>query len=336
MSAELQEVEQETVVSVEDDIRSAIDEIENKPTDEPVEEIQKDVAPAKQRDETGKFAKAPKEVKVKETPEAQVQTPAPEIESPQSLPATLKEDWGKAPQSVRDWVKKRELDQHQAMTRHDGDLNMGREMKDVIAPYMPIIQAEGGTPAKAVQSLLNTAYQLRTASPERKAQLIGEIAQTYGVDLGQVQHAPQIDPALQQVLNRMDGIESKFTQQMTLQERAEHDKVMSEVSAFSADPKNVHYEQVKPTMATLLGSGQAKDLQEAYDKAIWSDPTIRASLLQAQAVEETKKRNEEFTKKKAAAVSVTGSPGVHSSSSTPRNNNSVEDDVRAALEEISG
>lgn len=323
--------------TVEDDIAAAMQEIADKETPaieeqaEDTVETQEQEPVEKPRAEDGKFtkqSKAPKEVPVIEAVE--------KSQAPQSWGAAVKSKWDALPPEVQAEISKREKDFHQAMTRNDGELSLGKEMKDVITPYMPIIQAEGGTPAKAVQSLLNTAYQLRTAPPERKAQLIHEIAQTYGVDLGQIQQVQQqtqLDPGMQQILSRINGIESKFTEYTTLQERQEHANVMEQISAFSADPSNVYFEQLKPSMAPLLASGQAKDLQEAYDMACWANPEIRSILLQKQQAEEAEKRKAEISKKKAAAVSVTGSPSVRTSSSTP-NQNSVEDDIRQAMEEI--
>lgn len=342
MSAELKEIDN----TVEDDIAAAMKEIENK---EPADDTQADEpnpvepqkpetedkadAPPKERDETGKFKKKEQKAANEETQEPLTQATEPAKSAPQSWSAAAKSEFAKLPPIIQAEVTKRENDIHQAMTRHDGELRMGREMKDVITPYMPIITAEGGTPAKAVSELLNTAYVLRTGSPQQKAQMVRQIAQTYGVDLGQVQQAPQMDPAMQQILDRINGIENKFTQQMTLQEQQEHASIMSEVNAFAANPANVYFEQLKPVMAPLLASGQAKDIQEAYDKACWADPSIRSTLIAKQQADEQEKRKAEIAKKKQASGSVTGSPGVKTSSSTP-NNNSIEDDIRAAMDDL--
>jgi len=341
MSAELAEVQ----TSVEDDIASAIEEIANK------EEEPKDDAPEeaettpKDRDESGKFTKqkatkektekepATKEAPIVEAAPVATTSATPASVAPQSWSGAVKAEWAKLPSTVQAEITKREADVHRMMTAPDGELRLGREMKDAITPYMPIITAEGGTPVKAVQELLNTAYLLRTGSQQQKAQMVQQIAQTYGVDLGQAQPQQQLDPAMQQILDRINGIENKFTQQSTLQQQEENARIMSEVSAFSADPKNVYFEQLKPVMAPLLASGQAKDLQEAYDKACWSDPAIRSTLIAAQQAEEAEKRKAEVAKKKQASASVTGSPGITPKGSTPNNNN-VEDDVRAAMNEL--
>ena len=349
-------------ISVEESVAQAIKEVEEKENVEQPEAIEKveetDNEPneegAKARDESGKFVKKETESPKKEArekqpqkikPEASKEAEKPEVRdtAPQSWGAAVKGKWAELPQEVRAEIAKRENDIHQMMTRHDGELRMGREMKDVISPYMPIIAAEGGTPATAVQSLLNTAYLLRTGTPEQKRNLIQQVAQQYGVDLSQTnQNQPQIDPAIKQVMDRLSGIEQKFTDQTNLQHRLTNDKIISEIQAFAANPQNVHYAAVENSLAPHIAQikagnptmSTAEILQEAYQAACWANPQIRASLISAQEQEQAEKRKAELAKKKQAAVSVTGSPGHKTPSSTTKEKRSVEDDVRDALDEI--
>lgn len=345
MSAEKLEIARDDVA---DDIAAAMNEIENKELEEPseIEEGNDGSKPAEEqseqidkgnrgRDETGKFTKeAKKKAKAEEKTQEAPQTETPKVAPPQSLPAKLHEKWATVPPEVRDWLTKREADHHQSITSRHGELALGREIKEIVNPYLPIIQAEGGTMQGAIKDLLNTAYQLRTGNPQQKAALMQQIAQTYGVDLQQAQTQPPLDPMMQQIMQRINGIESKFTEHSSLQEQQEHDKVMSEVSAFAADPKNVYFEQVRGKMGAFLGSKQAKDLQEAYDMACWSDPEVRSTLLKAQEAQEVEKRKADITKKKQAAVSVTGSPGVKAASSTP--DKSLEEELSDVFDDLTG
>ncbi len=321
MEDQIEDVKEEVVEeTVEDSIRDAIDEL--------AEQEPKEEKPA--RDEAGKYKKPQKS----EEPDLEPKAEKPKSAPPQSYSPAVKAKWDALDPEVQEELIKREQDYHKMLTRNDGELSLGRDLKEVITPYMPIIQAEGGNPKTAIQSLLNTAYQLRTASPERKVQLIQEIATTYGVNLGQVQSAPQLDPAMQQVMNELNAIKSQFTEQRTLQEKEAHANISAEVNAFAADPKHVHFETVREKMGALLGSGQAKDMQEAYDMACWSDPTIRSSLLEAQKVDDLQKKKEEYEKKKQAGSSVKGSPGKKMPSSTPTK--SLEDELSDVYDELMG
>jgi len=309
---------EETEVSLRDQIKSAITEV-NEPEEgddlpEVIEKIEE-----KPRDETGKFKKA------EEVIEKEIDDPAPA-----SLSGPMKAKWKELPQDVRAEWSKRENDIHKMFTAHDGELRLGREMKDVISPYIPIIQAEGGTPVKAVSDLLNTAYVLRTGTPEQKANLLYQVAQQYGVDLGKIQSPQYTDPTIKSLQDEIQQLKQQTSPEVIekqLQERIENARIQSEVNAFAADTSKIHFEQVKADMAALLGNGRAKDLQEAYDMACWARPEIRSTLLESQEA----KKKEEIANKKKAAVSLTGSPGVFEPNSTPPNR-SLRDEIKANIQ----
>jgi hypothetical protein len=340
MSAEL--------VSVEDSIKQAMDEVEEKNApelddnaDEPLEKPQSQ----KERDESGKFVKKAKEEKEElENPVIDpVQKPEvktePQEAAPQAWGAAVKAEWSKLPPTVRAEINKREQDIHRMMTSHDGELRMGRELKEVITPYMPVLQSVGVTPQVAVQNLLNNDYVLRHGSAEQKAQKVQELFQYYGLDMGQITQVQQqqasMPPEMRQMMQEIQGLKQTITQQSSLQEQQEQAKIMAEVNAFGADSKNIHFHkpEVKAAMAPLLGNGTAKNLQEAYDMACWAVPSIRTELLAAQNAEQQQKKAQEIAKKKQASASVTGSPGVNLPSST-KSSKSVEDDVREAFDDI--
>jgi septal ring-binding cell division protein DamX len=76
-----------------------------------------------------------------------------------------------------------------------------------------------------------------------------------------------------------------------------------------------------------MSSGAAETMQEAYDRAVYADPTIRQSILadQQKANEEKRKTDEaERVKaaKKAAGVNVKSSPGQSNQART------LDDDLR--------
>ena len=73
------------------------------------------------------------------------------------------------------------------------------------------------------------------------------------------------------------------------------------------------FEKVRAHMGTMLESGLAETLDEAYERAIYADPEICSSLIAATQQAEQGKRLTELNAKteraKSAAVSVTGAPG---------------------------
>ena len=61
-------------------------------------------------------------------------------------------------------------------------------------------------------------------------------------------------------------------------------------------PKHPYFDELESDMAQLaqvdIASGKAPDLSELYEKAMWSNSTVRSKLLQSQQTE-TKKNQEQ-------------------------------------------
>ena len=84
-------------------------------------------------------------------------------------------------------------------------------------------------------------------------------------------------------------------------------------------------------MAALLKDGLAKDLQDAYDQAVYARPDIRSTLLEQQLAEKEAKRVADAKAKadaaRKASGSVTGSPGA----TAPSKSNVPERSLREEL-----
>lgn len=326
------------------DIRTAMTpEEEKEPLDEADEivDLEGETKEDRPRDENGKFAK--KEVvdqPDKDIPPEDKTTPVinkPRVEAPISMPATVKAKWETLPEDVQQYWSNREADIHRMMTAPDGELRIGREMKEALTPYTPMFQHLGVAPKELVSDLMNKVHLLNTGSPDQKVQLLHHIAQQYGVDLSGTQPEP-IDPKYQHLERQIQQL-SQMANPQAIEERLQtkllNDKVSSEIEAFASNPKNVYYDQVKTHMGSLFKANQAKDLQDAYDQACWANPNIRSTMLEAKAAEDAQKRRLENEAKRKAGASVNGSPsGTPPAPKAP--NQSIEDDIRSALREASG
>ena len=278
---------------------------------------------------------------IEEAPETEVEkTVIPEVkksDAPVALSGAIKAKWNELPEDVRAEWKKREDDIHRMMTSKEGELNLGRSIKEIAAPYEAIIRSEGGTVEGAFKDLLNTSYVLRAGTPQQKAQAVMQAIQQYGVDLSLVGGQQQQNPlsAIQQEIQALRQQADPNRIKSQLQEEMERDRITGEIQAFAANPANVHFEAVKSTMGSLISTGRAKDLQAAYDMAIWSDPSIRSELLKAQQTQEADKKKAEMAAKRKASVSVSGSAGLASpNSNAPQK--SLEDELRDQMRASSG
>ena len=170
-----------------------------------------------------------------------------------------------------------------------------------------------------MQSLGQAQLLLATGTPEQKRQMVQTICQQYGIDLaGQPaaadgQQPPVQDPRVQQLTQQVQQLSGFVNDFRTQQQRQQDEAIEREIQSFRAKPGNEHYEQVRETMAGLLQSGLADDLQSAYEAALRHPrhADIFEPIQRQQREAEEKKRRDEAAeaarKAKAAAASVRGS-----------------------------
>lgn len=330
-------------LSLRDEIEAAATVEEETPPEVETPEVEAqpeeiEAKPERERDEKGRFV-----AKTDETPaEPEVQTETPKEQEPAPEPDTIaapvnwspagQAHWANVPPEVQQYIADRETDLHKTLTRHDDERDFGRSMYKEVQPYLAQIQAEGGTPQTAIRDLLNTAYILRTGDPETKRQLIIQTAHQFGVDLTNTE-LPQMTPEVQPLYNRIQSLEDTIRSQGQQQEQQLREQIDKEITAFSQDPKNVHYEAVKAHMGQLIGSGAYSTLEEAYDAACWSNPEIRDSILAQQRLEEDEKQKAEQRKRtedsKRKDVSVTGDRGATVSNGS--GNKTLRDEIASNM-----
>lgn len=330
-----------------DDLRSAL------------EAATREVA-ERQRDEQGRFARqqetqqaaapapaAPKPDDTQATQSTQSQAPAaaPAADPPASAPRppdawspAAKAQFAALPAEVQAEIAKREAEVHKGFTKQDEQRQFGKAVGDVITPYLPLIRAEGGNPVAAVQDLLQTAYTLRTATPERKQEMFIGLAQQFGVDMNAVfqrlsgQAQPQVHPQVAQMQQQLAQLQQERLWQQQAAQQQEKAQIDQTIEGFASDPKNVYFANVKAEMAALLRENRAKDLQEAYDMACWARPDIRPLLLQQQEQQRQADARARATRARAAGSSVSGSPsGSAVAPGAVDPNASLRDTIRAAL-----
>lgn len=342
------QTEETEETSLREDLESAVREVaertETTPNAQQEKPEERDAKSAKARDENGKFAKETadnqdKSQKGKTSPASEnaaeiAQVTKPSITAPNTWTPAAKAKWNELPPEIQAEVAKRESEVEKGFTKLDEERNVGKSFKETISPYMPMIQAEGSTPIVAIQTLLNTAYRLRTSSPQEKGQLIMDLARQYGADLSQVsQSQPQTDPQLRAIQQELATLKNARQQELSAREQQEQEATTSLISAFAADPKNVHFETVKADMAALLKAGRARDLQDAYDKAVWASPDIRSTLLEAERQQAEAKRvaeaKDKADKARKASVSISGSPGATAPSKANNEDRSLREELEA-------
>lgn len=276
-------------------------------TDKPLET--NEVKADKPRDEAGKFAKVDSADLNKPVEPEPAARKAPSSWKPDAQTAWLKADKGEAltPEEVRLLAleaERRESDFHKGVSEFKTHSERARQYDQAVAPYQATLKQLGVDAPTAISKLLQADHTLRTADPATKAAYLRQLAIQYGVDL---ENAPQYD---QQTQNMMFELQNLRQEQMLWQNRTqvqELEQVGQTLTEFGSEKP--HFEAVRNDMADLLDAGQAKTLQEAYDKAVWLNPNVRQTLIENERAEASKKFEAErqAQRAKSAAVSVKGS-----------------------------
>jgi hypothetical protein len=312
------------------------------------------------RDEHGRFKpKAetpPAETGATAQPQApesvELAQPEPQSEAirvPPSLPAAVKAKFASLDPDVQQGFVALESSVQKAKAEWEGKGQRLNRYDEIIGPQLDRWRMNGLDEYSGVQSLI-AAQSLLDRDPLGG---IAQIARSYGLTPAHIAHAfglsqtsapapaadgtspatanPDFQAALHAAVAPLQQGFQTLQQQLQQSQQAEQAAKIAtaqrEIEAFSADPANMYFDNVSDAVVALIAqdrqNGGSMSLKDAYDRAVWADPTIRPHLQQAEitarAAEEARKAGEakaaaeKAAQQKAqaanrAAGSVTGSP----------------------------
>jgi hypothetical protein len=261
----------------------------------------------RERDERGRFA--PRQEQQAAEQGQQVQQAQPKQRPPR--PSTWKKEvvekyWDAIDPELADYLQTREQQYAQGVSTYKQEWERVKPLGEAMQEFMPLLQQHRIDPGQWIRNLGNAHRVLALGSPEEKAAMFQQLAQSYGVQLGQEQQ--QGDPNVSRFAQELHHLRSQVNHFMTAAQRAEQARVQGEIAKFSeAKP---HFEKVRGTMAQLLESGVATDLDTAYEKAVrlHDDVFQEVQAEKARTAEEERRRAqvEAVSRAKANAVSVKG------------------------------
>jgi hypothetical protein len=352
--------------NVGNDVRAAIEELKVGSTEPKLDVVIDKGEVGRVRDEAGKFAKADaapkretltlpeKDAGIKPDPTQQfgvappdpaappapVEAPKPAVEPPKGWNAEEKAKWSEVPEWAQRAAARREDELTKKLFQHDEVRDFGRKLQDIANPYLPIMRAEGADIPRAFENYLQTSFALRQGTPMQKALALHAIAQQFNVDLSLPQQQGGVDPRYVQLERQIADLTQRLSGQDQERQQREEQTLQQQIAEFSTAPGHEHFEKVRARMGALLETGEAKDMEDAYQQAIWSHPEVRTSLMAAQTKSAEDQRIAEQKAKadaaKAAAVSVKGSPGGSRPLNGAISHGSIADDLRAAVAEVRG
>lgn len=267
-----------------------------------VEQIERrEAEAAAQRGPDGRFA--PKQNDVEPDAAAQAERLAP----PEGFNDKAQVDWNRLPRSVQEGILSRVTAAPPAPPP-DPFVETARNLRGAFEQH-------GLIPERALPEIVG-AWQQLVSNPR---EVLPELAKRFGVEWGAgnqqapAQQAPAnqwVDPELAALKSELAELkqqaEARARQEQAraaAEEQRFYQNVSSELQEFAKGKSD--FEMVRNDMAALLRSGAAKDLQDAYDKAVWANPQTRTARLEAERKAEEAKRLAEAEKaKRAASVNV--------------------------------
>jgi hypothetical protein len=260
-----------------------------------------------------------------EQPPAEEQPPQilTEDKAPRGWTPAAREKWETIPPDLRQEILRRE----------DASIAGVRQLQERYAPMeqfiqgiSPILQEAryyGVDPGGYIDQVMGTERTLRNADIPGKFQAILAIADQYGVPLRDVinQSVGQqvIPPAQQPQYQVPPQIMQELNEMRQWRQQQQNSGVQEQISSFSKDKEFFH--DVHSQMAVFIESGQANNLQEAYDAACWSVPAVREVMLARQGLQ----------KKQESAAGASVRPGGGVVVPADENSDELEDVVRNAF-----
>jgi hypothetical protein len=271
--------------------------------------------------------------------------PQEDIVPPTRLSPEAKAQFKDWPPIARNEFRRMEADTKRGVEKLQQELGRFAPVDAALAPHREKWQMQGLDDGKVVQMLV-AAHNFLERDPQNA---IAYLARQYGVNIpqaGQATPAEQADPHVQRLQQQIATLQTRLQADTQSRQEQQRSQISSTIQAFAhakdptGNPAHLYFEDVREDMAALMEAGRADSLETAYEMATWARPDIRKLILaqerQAQDQATRERQAQHAREAKAAAGSVTGStiPGARAAAVDP--NASIEDDIRAAMQQASG
>jgi len=263
------------------------------------------------------------------------------VEPPARWSAEDKAKFAALPREAQEMLLKRESDGDKLITQKTQEIADQKRQFDqldqVLSPRRQQLISEYGSEAAGVHALLN----ISDFAARDPAGFVKWFAQQRGLDIGTLNNSTQaqsnqIDPVLAATQQKVEQLERHILSDAESKSIAAIEAFKNEMSS-DGKPLYPHFDAVSVKMGKLMEIGEANTLKDAYDMAVFANPTTRAAILEEQRKAEEAKRHAEAKEaannaKKAADINVS-SKGAGGGSKAL---GSMEDTMRDAYDRITG
>lgn len=214
----------------------------------------------------------------------------PYTEHPKSWRAEMSAAYKGLDPTLRAYIHERERQALDGVMQYKTPLD---EWQAAVNPFQAILESAKLKPQDVFRSFAAGHQTLAGSDDTAKLRYLNRIITDYRLSPELVQRAfgfagtntpanpqPTLPP---EVLARLESAEQRSTRVEQFMQQQQEASSMAEVKAFAADTANEFVQDLFPDMIQALNAGTAKSLREAYDKAMWLNPGVRAKLIEREA-----------------------------------------------------
>jgi len=216
---------------------------------------------------------------------------------PKSWKAGLAQDYAALPEHIKQEIHRREENFFKGYENAKPAIQFAQEMAQSMAPFQEVMQQVSASPGQAINYLMQTYASITRGTPEQKAAAFRGLFKETGLTPDQLfQQAGEPayeDPAVARLREELTGVKSTLEARQKADERALRQRAEAEFDSFIA--KNPDAAQALDDMLPFLRSGQS--LQDAYEKARWANPQLRAAALAKESADRQAKADKEAAEK---------------------------------------
>jgi uncharacterized protein YukE len=305
--------EKQPAETIEDFIESAIDEAENAAVEKVEEAETAEEVEEEPEEEDGEETEDEPEESDEEDSEEETEEVEEEdkLDPPEHWAAKDKELFSSQTKEAQTWLLERHKQMEGDYTRKAQEIAAIKRrddaIQDALKPYEHEFARAGLDHAGAVRQLASWDTALRTGG---KPALL-KLAQAYNIDLDEQEDQGYIDPQVSAIQNEVRSLKDLTTRQLQAAQQEKQQQIYQTIQQFEqatddkGNPAHPHFDALKDDITMLFQLGKAKDLGDAYNRALALHPELSTPQVQPKP-----DRVEKVRRAKKAATGVKSSGAV--------------------------
>lgn len=258
--------------------------------------------------------------------------PEPVRPAPKSWSKEQHDRWAKLDKDTQDYIELREKQALDGITQYKAEADRAKKFHETVAPFQEYLKSNGVDEYTAVRNLLHAQYLLTNGTTEERRAAYQRLGQNLGLLEDQ---NTQVDPTISALQAQVAQLGQVVTANQRRAYNEAHTQVSKEVEKFASDPSHPYFDELSDDIASFITNGAS--LQDAYDKAVWANPSTRQkeiARLQTEEKEKLKIKAKEEAEKARKATGANIRSRETRSAPTSTKGRTIEETMKETMREI--